>query len=93
MSKTKVEIPVLEDGQANTFLQDKVINPAIEYRKKGVVKKASYDDILKQARIIISAKGVTEESKVELRKLEKIGDSQEQIKNMIDEWNKKNVAK
>lgn len=86
----QLEIPVLEEGQANTFLQDKVINPAIEYRKKGAVKKASYDDILKQARKIIADKGVTEESKAELRKLDKINDSQEQIKNMIDEWNKKN---
>lgn len=89
----QLEIPVLEEGQANTFLQDKVINPAIEYRKKGAIKKVSYDDILKQARKIIADKGVTEESKAELRKLPKVEDSQEQIKNMIDEWNKKNVAK
>lgn len=89
----QIEIPVLEEGQANTFLQDMVINPAIEYRKKGAKKKATYDDILKQARKIIADKGVTEESRAELRKLDKIGDSQEQIKNMIDEWNKKNVAK
>ena len=36
-----IEIPILEQGQANTFLQDMVINPAIAYRSQSVQKKDS----------------------------------------------------
>ena len=80
---TQIEIPYLEQGQANTFLQDKVITPALDYRKGDKTRKAEYDKVLEQAKAII-AKGVNEQSLEQLRGLKKIGDSQEQIKAMLD---------
>lgn len=84
-----IDIPILEQGQANTFLQDMVINPAIAYRSQGTKKKASYDDVLKQAKELIAKRGINDEVKAELRKLPKIGDSQQQIAEMIKEWESK----
>ena len=84
-----IDIPILEQGQPNTFLQDMVINPAIAYRSQGAKKKASYDDVLKQAKDLISKKGVNDEVKAELRKLPKVADSQQQIAEMIKEWESK----
>ena len=86
-----IDIPILESGQPNTFLQDMVINPAIAYRSQGVQKKDSYATVLKTAADIIKKEGVTEESKVKLRNLSKVGDSQQQIAEMIKEWNSKNA--
>lgn len=88
-----IDIPILEQGQPNTFLQDMVINPAIAYRSQGVQKKASYDDVLKQAKDLIAQKGVTDEVKAELRKLPKIGDSVQQIAQMILDYEAKNAKK
>lgn len=75
----QLEIPYLSNGQANTFLQEKVINPALAYRNGNAPKKVTYDEVLKQANEIIAKEGVTENSKKKLRKLPKIGDSQQQI--------------
>ena len=89
-----IDIPILEQGQPNTFLQDMVINPAIAYRSQGAKKKASYDDVLKQAKDLIAKKGINDEVKAELRKLPKIGDSVQQIAQMILDYEAKNkVAK
>lgn len=88
-----IDIPILEQGQPNTFLQDMVINPAIAYRSQGAKKKASYDDVLKQAKDLIAKRGINDEVKAELRKLPKIGDSQQQIAEMIKEWESKNAKK
>lgn len=88
-----IDIPILEQGQPNTFLQDMVINPAIAYRCQGLNKKATYEEVLKQATDIIKKEGVTEESKVKLRALEVVGDSRKQIAEMIKEWESKKVAK
>lgn len=88
-----IDIPILEQGQPNTFLQDMLINPAIAYRSQGAKKKASYDDVLKQAKDLIAKKGVNDEVKAELRKLPKIGDSVQQIAEMIKEWETKNAKK
>ena len=88
-----IDIPILEQGQPNTFLQDMVINPAIAYRSQGAKKKASYDDVLKQAKELIAKRGVNDEVKAELRKLPKIGDSVQQIAEMIKEWEAKNAKK
>lgn len=81
--ETQIEIPYLEHGQKNTFLQDKVITPALEYRKGGSNRQSEYENVLKQAKEII-AKGVNDESLAKLRQLKKIGDSQERIKEMLD---------
>ena len=70
-----------------------VINPAIAYRCQGLNKKATYEEILKQATDIIKKEGVTEESKVKLRALDVVGDSRKQIAEMIKEWESKKVAK
>ena len=88
-----IDIPILEQGQPNTFLQDMVIKPAIAYRSQGAKKKVSYDDVLKQAKDLIAKRGVNDEVKVELRKLPKIGDSVQQIAEMIKEWESKNAKK
>lgn len=88
-----IDIPILEQGQPNTFLQDMVINPAIAYRSQGADKKQSYATVLKTAKDLIAKKGVTDEVKTELRKLPKIGDSQQQIAQMIKEWETKNAKK
>ena len=88
-----IDIPILKQGQPNTFLQDMVINPAIAYRSQGAKKKTSYDDVLKQAKDLIAKKGINDEVKAELRKLPKIGDSQQQIAEMIKEWESKNAKK
>ena len=86
-----IDIPILEQGQPNTFLQDMVINPAIAYRSQGVQKKDSYATVLKTAKDLISKKGVNDEIKAELRKLPKVADSQQQIAEMIKEWETKNA--
>ena len=88
-----IEIPVMTTGSNNTFLQDVVINPAIEYRKNSKNVKKQYENVLAKAKDIIAKKGITEESKAELRKLPQIGDSMLQIKEIIDEWTKKNANK
>lgn len=80
---SQLEIPVLEEGQRNTFLQENVIKPALEYRNKDTKKKITYDEVLQQAKTIIEQEGVTETSKVKLRKLPKISDSQQQIAEML----------
>ena len=68
-----------------------VINPAIAYRSQGVQKKDSYATVLKTAKDLIAKKGVTDEVKAELRKLPKVADSQQQIAEMIKEWETKNA--
>lgn len=88
-----IDIPILEQGQPNTFLQDMVINPAIAYRSQGAKKKASYDDVLKQAKDLIAKRGINDEVKAELRKLPKIGDSVQQIAQMILDYEAKNAKK
>ena len=85
-----VEIPILANGDNNTFLTDYILNPTIERRKNEFKKSVSYDEVLKQADEIIAKEGVTEESKEKLRALPKINDSQLKIKALIDKWNKKN---
>jgi hypothetical protein len=86
-----IDIPILEQGQPNTFLQDMVINPAIAYRSQGVKKKDSYATVLKTAKDLITKNGVNEEVKAKLRALEVVGDSRQQIAEMIKEWESKNA--
>ena len=88
-----VEIPILQSGDKNTFLTDYILKPTIEKRKQEFGKKTTYEQVLKQADEIIAKKGVTEESKKELRELPKINDSVLQIANKIKEWETKNAKK
>lgn len=85
----QLEIPHLSNGQANTFLQEKVINPALAYRNGNVTKKVTYDEVLKQADEIIKNEGITEKSKAKLRALPKIGDSQQQIAEKLNNASQK----
>ena len=86
-----VEIPILSNGDKNTFLTDYILNPTIERRRNEFKSNGEYDKVLAQAKEIIVKEGVTEESKKKLRALPKINDSHVRIKSMIDDWEKKNA--
>lgn len=88
-----VEIPLLANGDKNTFLTDYILKPTLERRKNEFKTSISYDDVLKQAQEIIKQEGITEESKKKLRALPKINDSQLQIANMLKEQEVKNAKK
>lgn len=49
-----IQIPILDDGEPNTFITDKMIKPSIERRKQEQVGKANSDALLAQGRSIIS---------------------------------------
>lgn len=86
-----IDIPVLKDGDKNTFMIDYIINPTIERRKNEFNNSKQYDDVIAQAEKIIKEQGINDESLEVLRNLPKIGDSQLQIKLRIEEWKKNNT--